>query len=72
LMTHQDLIGFDTTCALIRRLGLRCATLTEWLVFEPPERMQTVRDETLKSAHTDIKHIGGYAFMNARIIKIFK
>jgi release factor glutamine methyltransferase len=72
LMTHQDLIGFDTTCALIRRLGLRCATLTEWLVFEPPERMQTVRGETLQSVSTDIKHIGGYAFMNARVIKIFK
>jgi len=71
LITHQDLIGFEATCSLITHCGLRYETLSEWLVFEPPERMRSVNTSTLEAASADIKRYGGYAFMNARILKIF-
>ena len=72
LITHHDLIGFEATRSLIGQCGLRYETLVEWSVFEPPERMQSVSAQTLESAGADIKHYGGYAFMNARILRIFK
>ena len=72
LITHHDLIGFEESRALIEHCGLRCETLLQWSVFEPPERMHSVAKSTLDSAHAQIRRYGGYAFMNARILKIFR
>jgi methylase of polypeptide subunit release factors len=71
LITHHDLIEFEVTRALITDCGLRFETITEWLVFEPPERMQSVDKKTLESLNKIINYHGGYAFMNSRILKIF-
>ena len=70
LITHHDLIGFEESRALIAHCGLRCETLMQWSVFEPPERMHSVARSTLDFAHSQIRRYGGYAFMNARILKI--
>lgn len=71
LVTHHDLIEFELTRALIIDCGLRFETVTEWLVFEPPERMQSVDKRTLESLNKIINYHGEYAFMNSRILKIF-
>ncbi len=68
--THHDLIGLDHTVKLIESLGLRCSTVTEWTVFEPPERMEAVSLQTRARAEKSTHYYGGYAFVTARIIKI--
>jgi len=71
LITHHDMTEFEVTRDLIIDCGLRFETVTEWLVFEPPERMQSVDKRTLKSLGKFITYHGAYAFMNSRILKIF-
>ena len=70
LITHHDLIGFEASRDLIEQCGLRCETVFQWTVFEPPERMHSVAKSTLESAHALIRRYGGYVFMNSRILKI--
>ena len=72
LMTHHDLIDFQHTQRLIQELGLSFETQCQWTVFEPPERMMAVSRQTYAQGGESVRCYGGYAFMNARIIKIYR
>jgi release factor glutamine methyltransferase len=69
-MTHHDLVGLADTLACIRNHGLECETVALWTVFETPERMRVVSRQTLKAGGETLRYLGGYAFIDARILAI--
>ena len=69
-ITHHDLVGIQKTLDCVRASGLTCETVTRWTVFETPERMNAVSKETLLEGGETLQYLGGYAFMDARILAI--
>jgi release factor glutamine methyltransferase len=69
-ITHHDLVGIQKTLDCIRTSGLRCETVARWTVFETPERMRAVSKQTLLEGGETLQYLGGYAFMDARILAI--
>lgn len=72
LMTHHDLIDFEHTKRLLQELGLSYEIACQWTVFEPPERMMAISRQTYEAGGESVRCYGGYAFMNARILKIYE
>lgn len=70
LITHHDLIGLQHTEQVIRSAGLVFDTVALWTVFETPERMSAVSEQTLATGTDSLHYLGGYAFMDARILAI--
>lgn len=70
LITHHDLVGLQKTLDCIRSSGLTCETVARWTVFETPERMNAVSRQTIVEGGESLQYIGGYAFMEARILAI--
>ena len=70
LITHHDLVGLEHTSHVIRSAGLTFETVALWTVFETPERMSAVSEQTLASGGETLRYLGGYAFMDARVIAI--
>jgi release factor glutamine methyltransferase len=69
-VTHHDLVGFQHTTQSIRTAGLVFETMTIWTVFETPERMGAVSEQTLAAAGESLRYRGGYAFVDARVLAI--
>jgi release factor glutamine methyltransferase len=69
-ITHHDLVGLQHTSNVIHTCGLVFDTVAIWTVFETPERMDAVSDQTLASGGESLRYLGGYAFMDARILAI--
>lgn len=69
-ITHHDLVGIQKTLDCIEAAGLTCETVAQWTVFETPERMNAVTKQTLLEGGETLQYLGGYAFMNARILAI--
>ncbi len=69
-MTHHDLVGLQSTIQCIQSSGLCCETVTQWTVFESPDRMSAVSEEVLSEALESFYYVGGYAFSEARILAI--
>jgi methylase of polypeptide subunit release factors len=68
LMTHHDLVGLQATIECAQSSGLNCETLTQWTVFESPDRMSAVSEEVLTAERESFYYVGGYAFIEARIL----
>jgi release factor glutamine methyltransferase len=69
-MTHHDLVGLQSTIECIQSSGLHCETIAQWTVFESPERMSAVSEEVLSAGCESFYYVGGYAFIEARILAI--
>jgi methylase of polypeptide subunit release factors len=69
-VTHHDLVGIQKTLDCIRASGLKCETVTRWTVFETPDRMNAVSKQILLEGGETLQYLGGYAFMDARILAI--
>lgn len=69
-ITHHDLVGIQKTLDCIRSSGLTSETVTRWTVFETPDRMNAVSKQTLVEGGETLQYLGGYAFMDARILAI--
>lgn len=70
LMTHHDLVGLQATIECVHSSGLHCETLAQWTVFESPDRMSAVSEEVLTAGRESLYYVGGYAFIEARILAI--
>lgn len=70
LMTHHDLVGLQSTLECVQAAGLHCETVTQWTVFESPDRMSAVSEEVLFAERESFYYVGGYAFVEARILAI--
>jgi release factor glutamine methyltransferase len=69
-ITHHDLVGLQKTLDCTRSSGLTCETVARWTVFETPERMSAVSKQTIIEGGESLQFLGGYAFMEARILAI--
>lgn len=69
-ITHHDLVGFQHTTQTIRNAGLVLDTVAIWTVFETPERMDAVSEQTLADGRESLRYLGGYAFVDARVLAI--
>lgn len=69
-LTHHDLVGLAETDEILKSLGLVRRTVWETTVFEPPQRMHAVSPEVLARNGASLRKFGGYAFVDARILKI--
>lgn len=69
-ITHHDLVGIKKTLSCIQACGLTSATVSRWTVFETPERMSAVSPQTLHEGGETLQYLGGYAFVDARILAI--
>lgn len=69
-LTHHDLVGLAETDEILKSVGLVHHTVWQTTVFEPPERMRAVSSEVLTRNGASLRKFGGYAFVDARILKI--
>ena len=69
-ITHHDLVGLTATMQCIRSSGLEGKTVSQWTVFESPERMSAVSPQVILEGNETLEYFGGYAFIDARIIAI--
>jgi methylase of polypeptide subunit release factors len=69
-ITHHDLVGLRSTMDCVQSSGLKGETVSQWTVFEPPERMTSVNQQVLSEGKESLDYIGGYAFVDARILAI--
>jgi release factor glutamine methyltransferase len=69
-MTHHDLVGLQSTIECVQSSGLYCETVAQWTVFESPDRMSAVSEEVLCAGRESFYYVGGYAFIEARILAI--
>lgn len=69
-ITHNDLVGLKHTTEYADSCGLDCETVTQWTVFEPPERLGAVSAQTIATSSDSLQYFGGYAFVEARILAI--
>jgi release factor glutamine methyltransferase len=69
-ITHHDLVGFQHTLQTIQTAGLVVDTVAIWTVFETPERMGAVSKHTLAAGGESLQYLGGYAFVDARVLAI--
>lgn len=69
-LTHHDLVGLDETDQILKSLGLAHTTLWHTTVFEPPQRIGAVSTEVLARNGVSLRRFGGYAFVDARILKV--
>ena len=70
LITHHDLIGLAHTEKLLASLGLTCAELLRWTVYENPQRMAAVTDRSLLENCTSLRQIGPYCLIDSRILRV--
>ncbi len=68
--THHDLVGLEETDEILKSLGLAHTTVWHTTVFEPPQRMGAVSTEMLARNGASLRQFGGYAFVDARILKV--
>jgi release factor glutamine methyltransferase len=69
-VTHHDLVGLQETMDCIQSSGLHCETVSQWTVFEPPDRMSGVCEKVLSAGRESLYYVGGYTFIEARILAI--
>lgn len=69
-ITHHDLVGLQETMDCIHSSGLCCETVAQWTVFESPDRMTAVCEKVLSAGRESLYYVGGYAFVEARILAI--
>jgi release factor glutamine methyltransferase len=69
-ITHHDLVGLQHTTQTIRNAGMVFDTIAIWTVFETPERMEAVSEQTLATGGESLRYLGGYAFVDARVLAI--
>ena len=69
-LTHHDLVGLDETCEILKSTGLHFDTVWKATVFEPPERINAVSAEVLARNGSSLRTLGGYVFVDARILKV--
>ena len=69
-MTHHDLVGLQSTLECVQSSGLHCETVAQWTVFETPDRMSAVSEEVLRAERGSFYYVGGYAFIEARILAV--
>jgi release factor glutamine methyltransferase len=69
-LTHHDLVGLEETSEILSSVGLCYATLSHTTVFEPPERMRAVSAHVIAQNGASLRMYGGYAFVDARVLKV--